>query len=251
MSVTTRTWRLVVIAMACWLLDPGLTAAEWYVAGQAGVNFADRLKNVQGTGPSSGLLFPDFDLKNSVAYGGKLGVFPGNGAIGIELDAFHSTPHIKALDNAPGIHLGVTNVGLNVLFRYPGPTFQPYAGIGGAALIARLGEAPGTQSDSDVGFGLNLIAGMRALWPRFFGSRLGQIAAVSVGAIIFGFGHLPMGGLAVVITAVLGFCLGLIMVLHRSIWPAVIAHGVFDATTFALLPWLMDFMRDTQKAIGH
>jgi opacity protein-like surface antigen len=108
------------------------------------------------------LLFPDFDLKNSVAYGGKIGVFPGNGAIGIELDAFHSTPHIKALDNAPGIHLSVTNVGLNVLFRYPGPTFQPYAGIGGAALIARLGEAPGTQSDSDVGFGLNLIAGMRA-----------------------------------------------------------------------------------------
>ena len=162
MSVTTRTWRLVIVAMACWLLDPGHSTAEWYVAGQAGVNFADRLKNVQGTGPSSGLLFPDFDLKNSVAYGGKLGVFPGNGAIGIELDAFHSTPHIKALDNAPGIHLSVTNVGLNVLFRYPGRTFQPYAGIGGAALIARLGEAPGTQSDSDVGFGLNLVAGMRA-----------------------------------------------------------------------------------------
>ena len=162
MSVTTRTWRLVIVAMACWLSNPGHSAAEWYVAGQAGVNFADRLKNVQGTGPSSGLLFPDFDLKNSVAYGGKIGVFPGNGAIGIELDAFHSTPHIKALDNAPGIHLGVTNVGLNVLFRYPGRTFQPYAGIGGAALIAHLGEAPGTQSDSDVGFGLNLIAGMRA-----------------------------------------------------------------------------------------
>jgi opacity protein-like surface antigen len=162
MSVRTRTWRLVIVAMACWLSDPGLSAAEWYVAGQAGVNFADRLKNVQGTGPSSGLLFPDFDLKNSVAYGAKIGVFPSNGAIGIELDAFHSTPHIKALDNAPGIHLGVTNVGLNVLFRYPGRTFQPYAGIGGAALIARLGEAPGTQSDSDVGFGLNLVAGMRA-----------------------------------------------------------------------------------------
>jgi len=30
------------------------------------------------------------------------------------------------------------------------------------------------------------------------------------------------------------------MVFHRSIWPAVIAHGAFDATTFALLPWLLE-----------
>jgi len=136
--------------------------AEWYVAGQVGGNFADRLKNVQGTGALSALQFPDFDLKNAVVYGGKLGYFPGNGAIGLELDAFNSSPHIKQLDNAPGIHLNVTNVGLNVLFRYPGQTFQPYAGIGGTTLIARLGSAPGTSSDSDVGFGVNLIAGLRA-----------------------------------------------------------------------------------------
>lgn len=95
------------------------------------------------------------------------------------------------------------------------------------------------------------IAGMRALWPRTFGSRFGQIGAVAIGAVIFGLAHMPMGGLAVVITGILGFCLGVIMVLHRSIWPAVIAHGVFDATTFALLPWIMDFLRDAQKAIGH
>ena len=30
--------------------------------------------------------------------------------------------------------------------------------------------------------------------------------------------------------------LGVIMILHRSIWPAVLAHGFFNATTFALLP---------------
>jgi hypothetical protein len=33
------------------------------------------------------------------------------------------------------------------------------------------------------------------------------------------------------------------MVLHRSIWPAVIAHGMFDATSMALLPWAMDHLR--------
>ena len=36
--------------------------------------------------------------------------------------------------------------------------------------------------------------------------------------------------------SVLGLLLGIIMVVHKSIWPAVIAHGMFDATTFALIP---------------
>jgi membrane protease YdiL (CAAX protease family) len=39
--------------------------------------------------------------------------------------------------------------------------------------------------------------------------------------------------------AVVGFLLGAIMSLHRSIWPSVVAHGLFDATSFALLPWAM------------
>jgi membrane protease YdiL (CAAX protease family) len=30
---------------------------------------------------------------------------------------------------------------------------------------------------------------------------------------------------------------------HRSIWPAVIAHGMFDATTFALLPLAMQHLQ--------
>jgi opacity protein-like surface antigen len=157
-------------ALGLGLLWPQPSAGEWYVAGQAGVNFADRLKNIQGTGALTGatpLSGPDYDLKNAVAYGGKIGVFPGNGAVGIELDAFHSSPHRKAFVNTTGeyvegVHLGITNVGLNILFRYPGQTFQPYAGLGGAALIARLGNSSSVRSDSDVGFGFNLIAGIRA-----------------------------------------------------------------------------------------
>ncbi len=83
-----------------------------------------------------------------------------------------------------------------------------------------------------------LLAGLRVLWPRWFGSRGGQILGVGLAAIIFGIGHLYMGGLAVFMTAIIGFLLGLIMVLHRSIWPAAIAHGAFNATTMALLPWV-------------
>lgn len=80
-----------------------------------------------------------------------------------------------------------------------------------------------------------LLAGFRRLWPQVFGSEAGQMIAVCIGAVLFGLGHLPQGWLGVVATTVLGLALGTIMVKHRSIWPAVIAHGAFDATTFAML----------------
>jgi len=154
-----RAWCAVSLAIAC--LSPTVAQAEYYVAGQVGVNFADRLTGIQGTGSFLTQSGPDLDLKNAVLYGGKLGFFPGNGAMGLELDVFNSQPNIKNLDNIPGIHLGVTNVGINLLLRYPGQTFQPYIGFGGAALIARISQTVDVQSDTDVGFGINLLGGLR------------------------------------------------------------------------------------------
>ena len=136
--------------------------AEWYVAGQAGYNFAGSLRNVTTTGPFSGIELQDFDMKNSLAYGGKVGVYPFHGALGFELDVFHSTPHVKNLDNSPGIHLAVTNVGANILLRYPGVTFQPYLGAGPAILIARLNPSVETQQDTQVSVGFNFLTGIRA-----------------------------------------------------------------------------------------
>ena len=89
------------------------------------------------------------------------------------------------------------------------------------------------------------LAGMRALWPQHFGSRAGQVLAVIICAIVFGLGHMAMGPLAVCLTGVIGIGLGLIMVLHGSIWPAVMAHGFFDATSMALLPWVMAHLTKT------
>jgi membrane protease YdiL (CAAX protease family) len=83
------------------------------------------------------------------------------------------------------------------------------------------------------------LAGMRTLWPQHFGSRAGQVLAVIICAIIFGLGHLAMGPLAVCFAGLLGVGLGLIMIFHGSIWPAVIAHGLFDATSMAMIPWVM------------
>jgi len=147
------------LTIAC--LIPAVVQAEYYVAGQVGVNFADRLTGIQGTGNFVTQTGPDLDLKNAVLYGGKVGFFPGNGAMGLELDVFNSQPNIKNLDNIPGIPLGVTNVGINLLLRYPGQTFQPYIGFGGAALIARISETVDVKSDTDVGFGINLLGGLR------------------------------------------------------------------------------------------
>jgi membrane protease YdiL (CAAX protease family) len=87
------------------------------------------------------------------------------------------------------------------------------------------------------------LAAMRALWPRAFGSTLGQCLAMSLIAVAFGAMHLRMGVLAAVGAGMLGLMLGIIIILHKSIWPAVIAHGVFDATTLALLPWWIEKAR--------
>jgi opacity protein-like surface antigen len=136
--------------------------AEWYVAGQAGHSFADSLRNVTTTGPFGGDKLQSFDMKNSLAYGGKVGVYPFHGSLGFELDVNHSTPHVKNIDSTPGFHLGVTNVGVNALFRYPGTTFQPYLGLGPGILIARLGRSVETESDTQVSVGFNFLTGVRA-----------------------------------------------------------------------------------------
>lgn len=157
-------WCALCLAVVC--LPPWVEQAhaEYYVAGQFGVNFADRLRDIQGTGSLVTVppIAQDFDLKNAIVYGGKLGFFPGNGPMGLELDVFNSQPNIKQMGDIPGIHLRVTNVGLNLMLRYPGQTFQPYVGFGGAALISHISKTVDVQSDTDVGFGINLLAGLRA-----------------------------------------------------------------------------------------
>ncbi|HQV46911.1 MAG: outer membrane beta-barrel protein [Nitrospira sp.] len=161
----TRLGNIVAVSFlwfAAGMLHPHSAFAEWYVAGQFGANLADRLSDIRGTGDLSGFRAPDFDLQNSFLYGGKVGTFPGNGWFGVELDAFHSTPHIKNLDDVPGIHMRVTNVGVNLLVRYPGVTFQPYAGIGAGAAIARIGDSATTRGNTDVSSAVNVLLGMRA-----------------------------------------------------------------------------------------
>jgi opacity protein-like surface antigen len=153
--------------------DPPPTFAEMYVAGYGGVNFADRINSIAGTGLLAGASGPfvDFDLQNSITYGGKVGYFPGHSWYGIEGEVFHTTPHVKSLGDDPatpafdpvsGIHFRVTTVGANVILRYPGRTFQPYVGAGVGAAIARIGSTDTVRSDSDVAVAWNVLVGLRA-----------------------------------------------------------------------------------------
>jgi opacity protein-like surface antigen len=140
---------------------PSPASAEWYVAGDVGANFADRLTGISGTNGLAGLQAPDFDLKNSVSYGAKLGYFAEHSWFGIEGEVLQTTPHIKNLDDVPGIHLRVTTIGVNFLARYPGRTFQPYAGVGVGTVIAHLSDSATTQSNTDFTSGWNVLAGLR------------------------------------------------------------------------------------------
>ena len=163
------------LIVGCWFISfctPSLVSAEMYVAGQAGVNFADRINAIAGTGPQAGVPNlnpapdPDFDLQNSITYGGKVGYFPGHSWYGIEGEVFHTTPHLKQLDlglgvQDPGIHMRVTTVGVNFIARYPGRTFQPYVGAGVGAAIAHIGDTATVRSDSDVATAWNVLAGLR------------------------------------------------------------------------------------------
>lgn len=88
----------------------------------------------------------------------------------------------------------------------------------------------------------SFLAGLRALWPAQFATRRGEYYAVIVAAVFFGMGHLAMGVMAAIMAGLLGLGLGIIMVAHRSIWPAVFAHGFFDAASLALLPYAQDLI---------
>ena len=139
----------------------GSASAETYVAGTVGVNFADQLTDISGTNINAGLQAPDFDLKNSVIYGAKLGYFPEHSWFGLEGEVLQTTPHIKNLDDIPGIHLSLTTVGVNLLARYPGRTFQPYAGGGVGTVIAHISDSTTTQSETSANAGWNVLAGLR------------------------------------------------------------------------------------------
>ncbi|HEY3197847.1 MAG TPA: outer membrane beta-barrel protein [Nitrospirales bacterium] len=149
---------------------------ETYAKLFGGATFDGRLRNLQFTGPSAGISASPLALKSSLLYGIKLGVFPWRW-VGMEVEAFHSTPHTKQQTaiirqagtsisgTVAGIDQRVTVLAFNAIVRYPGRILQPYIGIGPALFFARVKDSTGSDSDTTVGFnaqaGLNVRLGQR------------------------------------------------------------------------------------------
>lgn len=154
-------------------LSPSYSSAEMYVAGMAGYTVPNDLTNIQGTGGASAFSLSDLELQNSVAYGGKVGYFfPTVNWLGVETEVYNTTPNVKQqpvtvsgfglsvpIGTQPGFSLRVLTWGINAIVRYPGKTFQPYAGVGLGIFFADA-KFQG-QSDSDTAAGLNALAGLR------------------------------------------------------------------------------------------
>lgn len=85
---------------------------------------------------------------------------------------------------------------------------------------------------------VGMIALLGRLAPGWFGGRWGPWFALIPVAILFGLGHTAQGWVGVAATTGIGLGLGAILLFHRSLAEAVLAHGFFNATTFALLPWI-------------
>lgn len=111
--------------------SPAQQSGEVYVGGFGGYTF-DTGSGLQGTGLGA-LAAADVGLKDSGVVGAKIGYFmPGRvNWLGIELEGFYTTPHVKAATvtpafplpfpvpgvTVPGAHLQVTTVALNFIAR--------------------------------------------------------------------------------------------------------------------------------------
>lgn len=86
------------------------------------------------------------------------------------------------------------------------------------------------------------MRGLLEIAPRTLSPLAKNVIVVIVSSVVFGVGHLYQGVIGVLVTTVLGLALGALTLHHRSIWPSVIAHGCFDATTFLMVMMGVDKM---------
>lgn len=148
--------------------------AEFYVAGQMGVQVSNNFGSVETTGGPADVGLTDLDLRNFAVFGAKAGYFlPQLPNLGFEVSASHAKPDIREQSSivtgpVPGVFafertsLRVVTVAFNVIARAQMKAFEPYAGIGLALFFAQLKDATGeTRSENGVP-GFNAVAGYRS-----------------------------------------------------------------------------------------
>jgi hypothetical protein len=184
--------------------------SETYVAGFGGYTFGGKINNMEGTGFLSGLNLNDRDLADSAVYGGKIGHFFGDRLdwLGIEMEAFNTTPHVEQQGLVPGSHFRVTTLAFNLIgrlklgcemktvrteprsrregIRYETQyerefcRLQPYAGVGLGVFFANLSNNGNSVSDNAVP-GLNALGGVRC----YFTERIALFAEYKYNYAVF------------------------------------------------------------------
>lgn len=86
--------------------------------------------------------------------------------------------------------------------------------------------------------------------PRLIALFKYRWAGILACSVLFGLAHNYQGAMSVFQTAGLGFVFCLVAVGTRSIWPAVIAHALFNAINLALIPVLRDMLPDLMNQIS-
>lgn len=177
----------VVCGVSCLSL-PALAAdgVSPYIGIYGGMAFPEDLSNVEGRGSLSGISFSDFDLKSGPLVGVKLGI-SGSGTdslmrwFGLELDVSYLRSKIKQQTlqaSAGGLSVNfpvdATNVHLitgaaHVLLKYPDGPFQPYLGVGPAAVHGRVSDSATFSSASTTALGLSAVGGLRVLLSEHIG----------------------------------------------------------------------------------
>lgn len=85
-----------------------------------------------------------------------------------------------------------------------------------------------------------VLASFQSLLPATWRNWRGAAAGVVLAALVFGSAHATQGPVGVLATGAIGLGLGAIMVWRKSYWEAALAHGIFDASTMAVL-WAIQF----------
>jgi opacity protein-like surface antigen len=164
---------------------------EVYVGGFGGFTWGHDFTDAEGTGSLKGQTLGTRGLTNSVVYGAKLGYFhPGRlNWLGLEVEGFNTTPHIKESFGLPGSHLRVTTLAFNVIARttlgcgrsdrdsrddlhgssalddHARCPLHVYAGAGPGIFFAETSNQFGRSTDNGR-VGLNALAGLRYFMNR-------------------------------------------------------------------------------------
>jgi membrane protease YdiL (CAAX protease family) len=125
------------------------------------------------------------------------------------------------------------------LARLPAPSEKLRAQLGGVAAIS-----PRTASELLAFFGVSLTAGFceellfRGFLIWMLQPLVGLWLAALLSALLFGAAHAYQGLAGVIRTGLFGLFFTAIVLLTRSLWPAIVLHAVVDAMG-GVLAWLV------------